>query len=275
MNLLLNKECYFYENSSDSLSFIHFNTTLKKISAENYYELALTYKEKGLTRKVIFFYKKALDLRILSFGLLNTKTISAFKRLAEAYSDAGMRAESLIFYKKSLELNQNLFGKNSLEVASSYSALANIHFREENLEEAFGFYVQALKIRETHLGEKHPLTASSQYELGYFYAASEEYNLALPLFEKALETRVELYRFSHPETAKSYNSLAMCHYHLFHYEKAHEYLIETIKIKEMIYSKNDERTLLCKMNLKEIQKNFLKEKKDTFIRSVARWIKSF
>ena len=275
MNILLNLEQNVFNDNLNNSSFMYAGKSLTEMNAEEYNELAIIHKEKGLFDKVIFFYSKALLQRVLSLGESNIKSIRSTIKLAEAYLDNNMSSESLSFYEKSLELSLNNFGANSLEVASIYSALANIHFNEDSLEEAFSFYVQALKIREMHLGDKHPLTANSQHELAYFYAASEEYALALPLFEKSLEVRIELYRLSHPETAKSYNSLAMCHYHLFHYDKAYVYLLEAIRIKEMILPKNDERILSCKMNLKEIKKNFLKEKKDTFFESVFGWIKSF
>lgn len=274
MNSFLSKEYYLSNNSLNIPSFIHFNTTLKKISIDDYHELALISKEKGLTKKVIYFYQKAFTLRVSTLGILNAKTISSVKRLAEAYLDGGMIEESLNFYEKSLELNQKFFGKESLEVASCYSDLANIYFREEKLGKAFSFYLKALKIRESRLGNRHPLTAKSQHELGYFYAASEEYTLALPLFEKALETRVELNRLSHPETAKSYNSLAMCHYHLFNYSEAYEYLGEAIRIKGLIFPKNDKRIVLCRKNLSEIKKHLPKKEKYTFFKSILRWIRN-
>jgi tetratricopeptide (TPR) repeat protein len=274
MNILLNKNPTLDVDTVYTSFSIQFNKSLKRLSSEEYARLALIYKDIGLNKKVIYLYEKSLSLRLSTLGMFNNKTASSYIRLAEAYRDDGMIVESLKTYGKSLEIHKNIFGEKSLQAATIYSALANIYFSEENKEEAFYFYVQALKIRSKILGEEHPLTAQSNHELGYFYASGEEYTLALPLFEKALDVRIELYRLSHPETAKSYNNLAMCHYHLFHYDKAYMCLLSAIKIKEMIFPKNDERILVCKRNLLEIKRHCSGNKKHTLVRSMLDWIKS-
>jgi len=79
--------------------------------------------------------------------------------------------------------------------------------------------------------------------------------LALPLFIKSLDTRVELFRKSHPETAVGYYSLAMCYYHLFEYQDAYDNLLEAIRIKELIFLKDDKSLLQCKRNLIVIEKH--------------------
>ena len=81
--------------------------------------------------------------------------------------------------------------------------------------------------------------------------------MALPLLESALATRVELYRMSHPKTAISYNSLALCYYHLFEYDKAYKAMLKAIEIKELILPSDDKSLLLCKKNLVEIEKHIL------------------
>lgn len=275
MYVLSNKNNRVFNNNLNTSSFIHFNTSKKKKSAEDYIELAIIHKNKKLIKKSIYFYEKALSLRIYNLGLKNVKTLVSIRRLAEAYLDNNMIIESMNYYGKLLEVNQDIYGKDSLEAASTYSALANIHFSEQNIEEAFSFYLKALKIREELLGVTHPLTANSMHELGYFYAASEEYGLALELFEKALDTRIELYRLSHPDTAKSYSSLAMCNYHLFNYNEASIYMVEAIRIKELIFPKNDERLVSSKKNLLEIKKKHTEVEKNTFIKSIFLWFKNF
>jgi hypothetical protein len=67
----------------------------------------------------------------------------------------------------------------------------------------------------------------------------------------------------------------MCHYHLFNYRDAYTYLLEAIRIKELIFPKNDERIRLAKKNLVEIKKQLFKEEKHTFIKGMLQWIKSF
>jgi len=59
---------------------------------------------------------------------------------------------------------------------------------------------------------------------------------------------------SHPDTAKSYNSLAMCHYHLFNYNEAKENLEISINIKTLFLETTDESLLSMKRSLKEINK---------------------
>jgi len=274
MNILLNLEQNVFNDNLNNSSFMYAGKSLTEMNAEEYNELAIIHKEKGLFDKVIFFYSKALLQRVLSLGESNIKSIRSTIKLAEAYLDNNMSSESLSFYEKSLELSLNNFGANSLEVASIYSALANIHFNEDSLEEAFSFYLKALDLRKNMLGENHPLTAMSQHELGYFYAVSKEYSLALPFFEKSLKTRVELYRHSHPETARSYNSLAMCEYHLFNYDEAYKHLLEAIRIKVLILPRNDKSIVLCKKNLLEIKKNISRKVKHTFLKNMFAWIRN-
>ena len=60
---------------------------------------------------------------------------------------------------------------------------------------------------------------------------------------------------SHPETAISYNSLALCYYNLFEYDKAYKAMLKAIEIKELILPSDDKSLLLCKENLVEIKKN--------------------
>jgi len=235
---------------------------------DEYNSLALLYKSKKINKKTIYFYEKALSLRIEMEGEINTRTALAYINLSEAYVTDGLISQAILSYEKVLKIYNELFGEDSIESSSVYSALANIFFLEKELDKALRLYVKALEIRKELLGDLHPLTARSYHELGFFYAAGEEYLLALPLFEKALKTRVELFRNSHPETATSYNSLAICSYNLFQYDKAYAYLVEAIKIKELILPKRDETLLVCRKNLAEIKRELSKSKRNSFFKRV-------
>jgi len=272
---LKNERALMQHNNPLSDVRMCFFSPLKNNLLENYIKYAIINKEKKLTRKVIYFYKKALFLRIRDLGRYNQKTVVAYMNLAEAYLEDGQIEKSLKLYEQTLKITKSITDKDSLYLASIYNALGNLHFLKENFKETHSFYSKALNIREEQLGEMHTLTAKSNYELGYFYAFSQEYSLALPFFEKALKCRVELYRLSHPETANSYNSLAMCQYHLFQYEEAYKNLQEAIKIQKIILPKNDIGLLSSKKNLKEIKKEVLKKKKETLLKSFILWMKSF
>ncbi|HHS92444.1 MAG TPA: hypothetical protein ENK82_03795, partial [Campylobacterales bacterium] len=66
--------------------------TVSSLENESYsqcVESAIFYKTKGLTKRVIFFYKKALEIQLVDYGRFHKKIAIAYENIAEAYFDEG------------------------------------------------------------------------------------------------------------------------------------------------------------------------------------------
>ena len=243
-------------------------------TAEEYNLLSKLYKSKNMYDKVIYFYTKSLEIRKDSLGFMHRKTAESYKNLADAYYKKMEMNEAVKFYHKALEIRENIFGIGHSKTAEIYGSLGNVHMSNGEFKESSLFYRKALHIQQEVSGDIHLDTAKAYHALAYFYASQLEFEYALPLFKKVLSIKVSLLNKNHISLADSYTHLAMCQYHLFQNNEASYNLKKSIDIQEFSLDGKDEKLLLLKRNLKEIQKNTLVEKKESFFKKIKKYISS-
>jgi len=240
-----------HDGTKKLLSPFKLNRTIKQPSAEELKTLAELYRERKLTKKVIYYYTKALTLREQSLGYVHNLTANSCADLANAYYEDGDISKAISLYEKALLIKETLLDKNHLEIAVICHKLADIYFDGNRLEKAHQLYKKALKIRVKSLGN-HLLTASSYQILGFFYASTKEYMLSSVLFEKALHVRKSLLEENHADIATTHNNLGLSYYYIGEYQKAYDNVAKSIAIREKILEPKDKALLSSKSHLKMI-----------------------
>jgi tetratricopeptide (TPR) repeat protein len=125
--------------------------------------LGRVYQERGLLKKAVDEYKKAIQL--------NSRDSKGFFNLGSVYEKQGLQPEAVEYYQKSIKLNP--------EFKDPYFNLANIYTRQGLLDDAKREYQKVIEI--------DPDDFEARNNLGVVYARQGKVEEAVSEWEKVLE----------------------------------------------------------------------------------------
>ena len=79
--------------------------------------------------------------------------------------------------------------------------------------------------------------------MGVSYRKQSRTYMAISVYKKALEIVQSTYKEPHPSVAAIRNNLAQVYYEISDYRKALENLLESLRIKELLYEPNNQKLL--------------------------------
>jgi tetratricopeptide (TPR) repeat protein len=148
--------------------------------AFSWHDLAVANRKVGLVDESIRCRKKALEIFIKKYGMVNPNVATEYNGLGVVYQDKGLLEKAFEFYNKGLEIKLKTLGENNPDVAYSYDNFALYYAAKNDYNKAIEYQKKALDIRLASFGAKNREVATSYFNISNFYN-----NLAL--YDKAIE----------------------------------------------------------------------------------------
>lgn len=169
--------------------------------ANNYYNLASTYREKG-------DYFMALESNKQAFKIFNNqielrKYIAyTYNNEANIYRDMDSSGLTIKSYKKAIDLNNN---SNKLPLENYLNNIAAAYIQLENFDSAKFYIAESIK-NNPHLNNQFEF-ANSCFNLGEVFRFEKQWDSSEVYYKRALALRIKLYGQKHSSTALAIQAL--------------------------------------------------------------------
>jgi len=248
------KSIAVYENegvADDINYYVNLYSVSGLLSTLEYHERALEYGDKLevlLAKKLASVGKTYANYNSLMYIRVHNYINKAFthKKLNEI-------PKAIAFAKKAERLS--IAEKQFQLLPKTYAMLGNMYIATEDYESAVQHGLKALEVEKLY---NYPeFKDTFLHIVGIGYLGLEEYKKAIPYLEKALEE-------TNVETAKVplLNDLAKAYLALKAYKKSTEFLVLHNKLKDTLYSQNQEKAIA---EITEKYENDKKQKQITFL----------
>ena len=163
--------------------------------ANNYYNLASTYREKG-------DYLMALESNKQAFKIFNNqiefrKYIAyTYNNEANIYHDMDSSGLTIKSYKKAIDLNNN---SNKLPIENYLNNIAAAYIQLGNFDSAKFYIAESIK-NNPHLNNQFEF-ANSCFNLGEIFRFEKQWDSSEVYYKRALALRIKLYGQKHSSTA--------------------------------------------------------------------------
>jgi serine/threonine protein kinase/Tfp pilus assembly protein PilF len=178
------------------------------IEAELYQTLGETAFQLGDPAKAEKWLRKALALRMESFGEEHGEVANTLDSLALAAYGQGRFAEAEKIGNKALAMQRELHGNNHTNVATSLNNLGITLTVVGRYEPALEAYREALTIRTNLLGHENPEVAVTLNCMAQALFGQGRLRDAEAMQRRALEIQLKVLPDPHPDRALSVNNLA-------------------------------------------------------------------
>ena len=213
--------------------------------------LATLYSTKGDIEKAEPLYKSAMVVVKNVKGEDHLEYAVSIQNLASVYLSLGETEEAEFFFKKALHILEKQTDNNAaFYVANIYNSLGYQHYNTGKFSEALKYFRKALELRKNIYGESHPFTAATLNNIASVYKSIGDFQSAINIYHNVISSFDFTIGKDHSDYATSLNNLAVI-YHQFikDYDRAEEYYMKCIKIKEKHYSNKHDDVIRIYENL--------------------------
>lgn len=176
-------------------------------TADNYFEFARIFGEKGEYEKAEELYEKGLAIYKNTLEENHPRMARIYDKLAEYYEKHSEYKKAEGVYERVLSIYKNALGENHLSTARSYDKLAECYKKQGKYNETEELYKKSLVIYNILLGENHPDTARCFADLAECFKKQGKYERALGLYEKCLAILESVFDCGHPIMGHIYINL--------------------------------------------------------------------
>jgi len=139
-----------------------------------------------------------------------------------------------------------------MDTGTTLLNIAGVYQQTRQYSKALPFYIRAICILKELLGVKHSFVAVTIADIALLNSNLKYYEDAIEIFNLALELYDIVFGRDHPSTARVLMNIGKFYQdELGEFVKAKEYLEEAFRINELLFGKDDERTIesLNRLNL--------------------------
>ncbi|WP_103864294.1 CHAT domain-containing tetratricopeptide repeat protein [Aquimarina sp. I32.4] len=208
---------------------------LLQVQGDSYHNIGTIHHVLAEYDKALQHYKKALAIRINTFGKKHKKIADSYIDIGTTNYHLGKLPLALDYYHKALQIRTPIFGKTSPEVAFCYHHIGNILARQDSYDKAIKHQKKALSIMIDTFGEHHPNTALCYESIGVIQLSKGKHDTALLYFKKALIILIEKLGKYHNKTANSYYNISVAYARKGQYNNSLKYIQKTLNIRTKIY----------------------------------------
>lgn len=234
------------KDSDIEYNYENYGTALNNLGNE--------YKNCGRFDKSIECLKEALVLVEKKFGKKYSFYSIVLNNLGNAYEASKDYTAASKCLTEAYELTRENSGKHHPNLAMICVNLAKIYgVTDKNNIIREKLLLKALKIRKNIYGEGHIETTIILNNLGNYYGNAKIYGKALECHSKALQIRINKLGVNHPDTGISFGNKASSLMLVGRYEESLECQKNKIKNFSFNYGDEDERTIIERKVLQELQ----------------------
>ncbi len=200
----------------------------KNGEAESFNDIGIAYYYAGDYENARINFEKSGELKIQVGDSIGAG--QSFNNTGIMHDIAGNPTEAIKLYLKAINIYEDL--RDTLMTIGTLSNIGLIYIGQKNYQEALKTYARQKKIAQAIGAKKHYGIALTSEGTAYDYL--EQYDTARVRFYDALEIFLEI--GDKPLIAQCYNNLSVNHELTNNDDKALEYALKSIKIKEEIGS---------------------------------------
>ena len=193
------------------------NLGVSELSIENF-ETALKYLE------------KALDLRLIKFGLFHQSVAECFGHIEHILGKLGHYDMALENLQQCYEIEKTIFSENHYLIAGTLNNFGLIMNIKSEYSKALEYYNKSLEISIKNYGIFHSSIATTYSNLGCTMLDIGDFEKALDYFEKSLVIYLNIFGESHNYVGSVYDSLGTTWNYIGNCEKAIEYHEKSISM---------------------------------------------
>lgn len=157
-------------------------------------------------------------------------------RIALGYASQGNFKESEKLLKRMVELLEKPQVKATMQLAVTLNNLGLLYMQEKKYGKAEPLFQKSLVLQQSSLGGSDPTFAGSVNNLATLYYEQMRYKDALPLFSRAMDIYKTKPASNALALSKTMNNVAGCYSGMKEYDKAEQYLKESLAIEEKLPS---------------------------------------
>ena len=178
----------------------------KRRLAAAYNMVSEAYSHSSAHEKALPFCRKALELRLESYGKYHEKVAASYNNLGMIHCHLDNRDEAMDYLLKALRIRKGSKYPNKAEIAKSYNNIGTEYFTRSDYKNALKFRMMSLELRREIYADQpdHPELAGSLNNVGRTYRKMGRYEEALELLTQALEIRKKVLYTSDSDLANSY-----------------------------------------------------------------------
>ena len=223
-------------------AFYYCNTALKIAAtrdvkdslaiAQTHYLLGLLYKDFREVDSGLVHLDQSLQIRRGILGEKSPAVGDVYNNMGVLYAMDNDFRKSLVYFNKAVRLRKKR-GANHYSVASTFMNMANLYQDIGDLEKSLAYYDSALIIQK-NINPDNLLIADILLNQANTFDKLGKIDESIKRYKTALKIYLKVYGREHPYVAIAYNNIALQYINWNDYEKAAEYLWESIRIKKKL-----------------------------------------
>ncbi len=150
--------------------------------------------------KAIYYYQKALDVDLKTYGESHPKVAIRWNNLGSAWESLGEYKKAIEYYQKALDVDLKTYGDSHPSVARDWNNLGSAWESLGDYKKAIYYYQKALAVDLKTYGDSHPNVAIRWNNLGSAWYKLGKYRKALGYLKKALNILETKLGPNHPNT---------------------------------------------------------------------------
>ncbi len=240
---LNNRLAYNYRRmGSHDSAFYYCNTALKIAAmrdvkdsltiAQTHYLLGLLYKDFREVDSGLVHLKQSMQIRRRILGDKNPSVGDVYNNMGVLYAMDNNFRKSLFYFNEAVRLRKKR-GANHYSVASTFMNMANLYQDIGDLEKSLAYYDSALIVQK-NINPDNLLIADILLNQANTFDKLGKIDESIKRYKTALKIYLKVYGREHPYVAIAYNNIALQYINWNDYEKAAEYLWESIRIKKKL-----------------------------------------
>jgi serine/threonine protein kinase len=170
--------------------------------------LAVAYRDAGLTVKAIPLLEKVRDAQIKNLGADHRHTLITLDNLGGAYREAGRTGEAIALFEQVRDVSVKKLGADHLDTLTTLNNLAVAYRAAGRTGEAIALFEQIRDVLVKKFGGDHSYTLDALANLAEVYRGTGRTADAIVLFEQVRDVSVKKLGADHPSTLITLGCLA-------------------------------------------------------------------
>jgi len=206
--------------------------------AKNYNNLSTLYRDLGDFNKALEMQLKTLKIKEKILAKNHSSLARSFNNLSLLYSEMKDFDKALDTQFKAISIRETFKEDPNTELANSFNNISAIYSKKNDEANALKYQLKALELYQIIYKTPHPAMATALNNLALIYNAVGNTKKSLESHLLALEIRKATLNEYHTDLENSYSNLAILYMDTLQFEKALNFINNSIHILTHIFPPN-------------------------------------